>query len=149
MPTAIRETALAAIAARLVAECTTATVERARRSPVDTDVEPLPRLVIAGTDWTADETQEPGGTHYTLGFQVVGYAGGTSDLAAERALSALHASVVAALCGEDFATGLRDVTELDADFNLYDTDTSAKPAGEFSARFSTLITASRGNPYTA
>lgn len=150
MPTAIRETALAAIAARLVADIPTATVERARRAPVDTDREPLPRLVLTGTDWAADETGEPLTTHYTLGFAVQGFARATTDLALEQALSALHAAVIAALTAEDFtAAGFVDVTELDADFTLYDTEDSAKPAGDFSARFSLLLTAARGNPFTA
>ena len=49
--TALRETALAAIAARLTTQIPTATVERARRAAVDVDKEPLPRLVLTGTDW--------------------------------------------------------------------------------------------------
>jgi hypothetical protein len=50
MPTPIREVALVAIAARL-AEIPGVVVERARRAPVDTDKEPLPRLVLTGTDY--------------------------------------------------------------------------------------------------
>lgn len=148
MPTALRETTLAAIAARLTAQITTATVERARRGPIDTDRETLPRLVLTGTDWTADEAAEPGMVHYTLGFAVAGYAGARTDLAAEQALSALHAQVIAALAGWTPATaGLGEPAEQDAEFRLYDAEESAKPAGEFVARFSVLITAALGNPY--
>lgn len=65
MPTALREAALAAIADRLSVELPGIVLERARRAPVDTDKEQLPRLVLTGTDWEADETAEPGSTHYT------------------------------------------------------------------------------------
>ena len=66
MPTPIREAALAAVADRLTTELPSVVLERARRAPVDTDKEPLPRLVLTGTDWEADETAEPGSTHYNL-----------------------------------------------------------------------------------
>ncbi len=44
----LREAALTAVAARLTAQIPTAVVERARRVPVDTDVESLPRLILLG-----------------------------------------------------------------------------------------------------
>jgi hypothetical protein len=148
MSTPLREAALAAIATRLADEMPGVPLERARRSPVDTDKEALPRLVLTGTDWEADETAEPGQTHYTLGFVVAGYARATTDLGIEQALSDLHASAVAAIVGWTPAVdGLGEVSELGADFRLYDTDESRKPAGEVLARFSMLAIAPLGSPF--
>lgn len=150
MPTPIRETALAAIATRLTAQITTATVERARRAPVDTDKETLPRLVLTGGDMTPDHTAEPGMTHHTLAFDVTGYVRATSDLALEHALSALHAQVVASLEGwQPSADGISEATEQGAAFELYPADESDKPAGLFTATFSILCIAPTGDPYTA
>ncbi len=148
MSTPLREAALAAIATRLADEMPGVPLERARRSPVDTDKEALPRLVLTGTDWEADETAEPGQTHYTLGFVVAGYARATTDLGIEQALSDLHASAVAAIVGWTPAVdGLGEVSELGADFRLYDTEESRKPAGEVLARFSMLAIAPLGSPF--
>jgi hypothetical protein len=146
--TPLREAALAAIASRLTTILTDASVERARRAPVDTDRETLPRLVVRGEDWEADTSQEPGQTHWTIGFSVSGFAGAASDLAAEQALSDLHARVVAALAAWTPDTaGLGDVVEQGAEFRLYDADESAKPAGEFIARFSLLAVAASAAPW--
>jgi len=148
MPTPIREAALAAIAGRLTSELPGIVLERARRALVDIDKEPLPRLVLTGTDWEADETAEPGSTHYTMGFVVAGYIRDTTDLGVEQGLSDLHASVVAALAGwTPTVDGLGEATEQGAEFRLYDTDESAKPAGELLARFSMLAIAPLGAPY--
>ena len=148
MPTPIREAALAAIADRLAAELPSVVLERARRAPVYTDKEPLPRLVLTGTDWEADETAEPGSTHYTMGFVVAGYIRDTTDLGVEQGLSDLHASVVAALAGwTPTVDGLSEATEQGAEFRLYDTDESSKPAGEFLTRFSMLAIAPLGVPF--
>ena len=148
--TPLRETALAAIAARLVAQVPAATVERARRAPVDADRELLPRLILTGASWDADETAEPGVTHYTMGFVVQGFARAATDLALEQALSALHAATVAALAGWTPAVdGLGEAAEEGADFELYDAKDSEKPAGEFTARFNMLCLAPLGSPYTA
>ena len=148
MSTPIREAALAAIADRLTTELPGTVLERARRALVDIDKEPLPRLVLTGTDWEADETAEPGSTHYTMGFVVAGYIRDTTDLGVEQGLSDLHASVVAALAGwTPTVDGLGEATEQGAEFRLYDTDESAKPAGEFLARFSMLAIAPLGAPY--
>lgn len=137
--TALRETALAAIAARLTAQIPTATVERSRRAPVDIDKETLPRLVLAGTDWAADETAEPLAVHYTLSFAVTGYAKARTDIAADQALSELHAAVVAALSGWTPTTAnLGEPAQDGAEFRLFDAEESEKPAGEFTARFSML-----------
>ena len=148
MPTALREVALAAIADRLSTDLPGVVLERARRAPVDTDKEPLPRMVLTGTDWEADETAEPGSTHYTMGFVVAGYVRDPTDLGVEQGLSELHASVVAALAGWTPAIdGLGEAVEQGAEFRLYDTDESAKPAGEFIARFSMLAIAPFGAPF--
>jgi len=150
MPTPLRETALAAIAARLVASIPAAVVERARRTVVNTDKELLPRLILTGTSWEADETAEPGVTHYTMGFVVQGFARAATDLALEQALSALHAATIAALAGwTPTQDGLGEASEEGADFELYDAVDSEKPAGEFTARFSMLCLAPLGGPYTA
>ena len=150
MSTPLREAALAAMAARLTSQLSGVIVERARRAPVDTDTEHLPRVVLTATDWTADETVEPLATHYTLAFVVSGYVRGSSDLAIEQALSALHARVVAALAGWTPAvSGVGDVAEEGAEIRLYDADESAKPAGEFAARFSVLCIGGLGIPYAA
>ena len=72
----------------------------------------------------------------------------TTDLGVEQGLSELHASVVAALAGWTPAIdGLGEVSEQGAEFRLYDTDESAKPAGEFLARFSMLAIVPCGSPY--
>lgn len=148
MPTPIREAALAAIADRLAAELPSVVLERARRAPVDTDKEPLPRLVLTGTDWEADETAEPASTHYTMGFVVAGYVRDITDLGVEQGLSGLHASVVAAIANwTPVIDGLGEAAEQGAEFRLYDTDESAKPAGEFLARFSMLAIAPLASPF--
>jgi hypothetical protein len=43
--------------------------------------------------------------------------------------------------------GLGEAAEQGAEFRLYDTDESAKPAGEFLARFSMLAIAPLGTPF--
>jgi hypothetical protein len=149
MPTPLREAALAEVVARLAAQLPGVTVERARRATVDTDNEALPRVVVRGGDWLADNSQEPGITHWTIGVAVSGFAGGADDLAAEQALSDLHARVVAALAAWTPAiAGLGDLAEENADLRLYDADESAKPAGEFVARFSLLAIGPSASPYT-
>jgi hypothetical protein len=146
----LREAALAAVAERFAAQLPDVAVERARRAPVDTDAEPLPRLVIRGDDLEADDTQEPGRTHYRIGFGVSGFAWGTTHLAAEQALSLLHTRTVAALAGWTPATpGLGDVAEQGAEFRLYDAEDSARPAGEFLARFTILAVGPVGGPWSS
>jgi len=136
----LREAALAAIADRLAIALPDVVMERARRAPVDVDAELLPRLILRGEDWQADDTEEPGRTHYHLGFSVTGFASATTDLAAEQALSLLHARVVEALAGWTPSTaGLGDVAEQGAEFSL--------PAGEFLARFSLLAIGPAGSPW--
>lgn len=147
MTTPIREAALAAIAARLEIE-TSATVERSRRAPVDLAKDDLPHLNLEPGDWTADVTQEPLQTHYTLGFTVTGHVRARTDLAADQALSELHAATVAALAGwlPDI-DGMDQPIEEGASIALLAADESEKPAGRFEARFSVLLIAATGNPY--
>lgn len=148
MPTALREAALAAIATRLTAQIPTATVERARRAPVDVTKEKLPRLVLTGGDLAADESAEPGMTHYTLDFAVTGHATARTDLLLEQALSGLQAKVTAALAGWQPGTdNIGNTTELGAEFVIPDAEESAVPAGMVIARFSILLIAATGNPY--
>jgi hypothetical protein len=146
--TPLREAALVAIADRLVTQLPDVAVERARRAPVDTDAEALPRLVLRGEDWQADDSEEPGRTHYRVSFSVAGFASATTDLGAEQALSLLHARVLDALAGwTPSAPGLGDVAEQSAEFSLYDSEDSARPAGEFLARFSLLAIGPAGGPW--
>jgi hypothetical protein len=146
----LREAALAAIADRLTTQLTDVVVERARRAPVDTDAEFLPRLVVRGDDLEADDSEEPGRTHYRIGFGVSGFADGATDLAAEQALSLLHARAVAALAAWTPVTpGLGDVAEQGAEFRLTDTEDSARPAGEFLARFTILAIGPAGGPWSS
>ena len=146
----LREAALAAVADRLTNALPDVAVERARRAPVDVDAEILPRLILRGEEWQADDTEEPGRTHYRIGFSITGFASATTDLAAEQALSLLHARIVEALAGWTPSTdGLGDIAELSAEFSLYDSEVSARPAGEFLARFSMLAIAPSGGPWSA
>jgi hypothetical protein len=105
----LRQAALAAIAERIIAGLPDVALDRARRAPVDVEVETLPRLVLRGEEIEADDTEEPGRTHYRIGFVVSGFAAGASDLAAEQALSVLHARLVFLLagCGRHCARGSR------------------------------------------
>ena len=146
----LREAALAAVAARLSTQLSDVAVERSRRAPVDVDTEALPRLVVRGEDWQADEAEEPGRTHYRVGFSVTGFVADATDLEVEQGLSLLHARIVQALAGWTPAEpGLGDVAEQSADFTLYDVEESSRPAGEFLARFSILAVGPTGGPWSS
>ena len=146
----LREATLAAIAERIITGLPDVALDRARRAPVDVEAETLPRLVLRGEEIEADDTQEPGRTHYRIGFVVSGFAAGASDLAAEQALSVLHARLVSLLAAwTPSAPGLGDVVEQGAEFRMYDTEESARPAGEFLARFSILAIGPSGGPWSA
>lgn len=146
----LREAALAAVAARLLAHLPDVVTERARRASVDVDADSLPRLVVTGGDMTADDSMEPGRTHYAVQVLVAGVVNAASDLAAEQALSVLHARVVDALAGWTPAEpGLGDLAEQGAEFRLYDAEESAQPAGEFLARFSLLAVSPAGGAWSA
>lgn len=144
MPTALRELALAAIAARLTSN-TTATVERARRAAVDVAKDSLPHLNLIGGDLADDITAEPLSTHMTLSFSVVGHVRARTDLAAEQAVSELHAEAVAALATwEPSVAGMDTPIHEGADIRLLDVEESEKPVGRFEARFNVLIVAPTG-----
>lgn len=150
MTTPLRETAFAAVVARLAAQLSGVTVERSRRSDVDVLKEDLPRAVVSAIDWQPDESVEPGVVHYTLTIAVQGFVRARTGTLADQAASALHASVVAALAGWTPATaGLGDVAELDVEFQPHDSADSKVATGEFTARFSLLCLAVLGSPYTA
>ena len=151
MPTVpLREAAIAAVAARLLAQLPDAATERARRAPVDVDADSLPRLLVTGGDMAADNTMEPGRTHYAIDVQVVGVVVDLTDEATEQALSLLHARVVDALAGWTPTTpGLGDLVEQGAEFRLYDTEDSARPAGEFLARFTIIAVGPAGGPWSS
>lgn len=147
--TPLRTAAIDAVVDRLDSQVVDAAVERARRAPVDTDKEDLPRIVVTGGGWTADTSVEPGYTHYAISIIVTGYAGAEDDIAAEDAVTSLHADVVSALAAwTPAAAGLGDMVEADAEFTLFGADESAKPAGMFTANFSMLATVPSGSPYT-
>jgi hypothetical protein len=140
--TAMRETAIAAITARLAAQLTGVAVERARFGDVDTDNEPLPRLLVTAGDLAADESAEPLVVHYTLSFTVQGWCTVARGTAAQvdQATSELHARTVAALSGWTPAeAGIGEPAEEGAEMRVVPSDESAKPLGEFTARFSLLI----------
>ena len=146
----LREAALAAIAERIITGLPDVALDRARRAPVDVEAEPLPRLVLRGEEIEADDTEEPGRTHYRIGFAVSGFAAGASDLAAEQALSVLHARLVSLLAAwTPAAPGLGDIAEQGAEFRMSDTEESTLPAGEFLARFSILAIGPNGGPWSA
>ena len=147
MAVPVREAALAAVAARLRAQLPDVALDRARRSAVDTERERLPRVILRAEDIEADDTQEPGRTHYRIGFSVVAFTRAGSDLELEQSLSALHARIVTALAGwVPDSWNLGDVAEQGAEFALYDAEDSAKPAGECVARFSILAVTPTGDP---
>ena len=74
----------------------------------------------------------------------------TRALAAEQALSLLHARSVTALAGWTPSTpGLGDVAEQGAEFRLYEAEDSARPAGEFLARFTILAVGPTGGPWSS
>ncbi|MFM7607658.1 MAG: hypothetical protein ACKO9A_02095, partial [Alphaproteobacteria bacterium] len=81
----LREATLASIAERIISGLPDVALDRARRAPVDVEAETLPRLVLRGEEIAVDDTQEPGRTHYRIGFVVSGFAAAASDLAAEQA----------------------------------------------------------------
>lgn len=143
--TPLRESVLAAAAEVLAAAISDVPVERARRAPVD--IAEFPRLVLIGTSTVGDESQSPMETFWTFGFTVTGYATGTTDLAAERALSDLHARVMAALQMAELGPASVMPTAGLADLGLYSADDSRIPAGQFTAAFEALAIAPTAFPY--
>lgn len=129
----IREMLLAAVHARLSNAIPTAAVHRSRRSPIDTEAEALPVLVVHLTRMDAQlEAMTPTETHYRCAIEVQGVAEGDTDAEADEAVSQLHADVIAALDG--WALQPNTVDELAAgpgEFKMHDADESARPTGEF------------------
>ncbi len=144
MPTPIRDLLADAVAAALTAAVPDATVFRARRSPPNTD-EPMPMLVVMSAgSVTVSEAQSPQDSAWDVQIQVMGYASGADDIEAERAVTAMEASVVEALLdqplvapdGGDLTTGLM---LLASDFSLFSADESTLAAGSFAATFRATI----------
>lgn len=147
MPTPIREAVLAAVAARLKAQLAGVTVVRALRAPLDPRL--CPAVILRGGDMVADEDQSFGETMWRIAFSVAGMITATSDLAAEQALSDLHAKVIAALQGYDLGPATIQPNVLDASFEIYSAEDSATPAGEFTAAFEATAMTPNASPYAA
>jgi hypothetical protein len=145
MPTPIREAILAAVATRLTAQLAGVAVLRAYRAALDPRY--CPAVVITGTSMDADEDMSFGETQWRIGFAVAGYITAATDLAADQALSDLHARVVAALQDHDLGSGFVQCHVGTAQFELYSTEESAKPAGEFNASFEAMAMTSTKSPY--
>jgi len=147
MTTPIREYVLAAIATRLEAQLPSATIERAMRT--EPDPAEFPLLVLTGGDMVPDETMSPGECFWTIAFTVHGHARGADDLAAEQALSALHAAVVAALQGHEIGGYAVQLDSGATTLELYDAEVMETPCGVFTAGFSVLAVTPLGSPYAA
>lgn len=148
MPVAVREAAMVAAEARLRAMLPDAVVERARRTAVDLRRERMPRLIVTAQDIAADETQEPGRTHYTIEFEVAAFVRGASDLECEQLQSDMHARIVAALAGWTPETvGLGDVSNLGATVETHDAETGALPTGEIVCRFTMRAETPAASPF--
>lgn len=145
MPTPLRESVLAAVADRLQDMIPGVPVERARRAPVGIDERP--RLVVRGGDAAADESQSPMETFWTFGVSVSGYVAAASDLAAEQALSTLHAQVMEALQAVDLGPASVQPTIGLAEMALYDSADSSAPAGQFTIILEALAVAPTAHPY--
>jgi hypothetical protein len=143
--TPLRESVLAAVETRLASLISDVPVERARRAPVD--ISEFPRLIIHGLDASPDLSQSPMETFWTFGFSVTGYVKAATDLAAEQALSDLHASVMAALENADLGPGAVQPTAGAADMALYPAEDSKTPAGQFTVVFQALAIAPTSYPY--
>lgn len=150
MPAPIRDVLCDAVHAALVAALPSATVQRARRSDPDGD-DPMPLVIVRASGQIAvSEAQSPQDSAWDVQFQVIGYADGGDDEEAERALSDLEASVIAALSdapltsplGGDLTTGVMLVS---SDAAMSSADDSARAAGSFAATFRATIFTSYGS----
>lgn len=152
MSATLRDTITDAIIARLRAQLAEVPVERARRAPIDPDAEArgLPLLNVLLTSFEPDAEQELGRTHFLAEFTVAGYATGRTDEEMDRALSALHARTHGALDRwmPDVA-GANWCAAAGVEFLAYDADDSARPLGEFTARFRLTCFGNAGGAYTA
>jgi hypothetical protein len=145
MPTPIREAVLAAVATRLTAQLSGVTVLRAHRAPLDP--RKCPAVIVTGGGMDADEDMSFGETQWRIGFSVAGYIKAATDLAAEQALSDLHARVIAALQNHDLGPATIQPNITGAEFELYSIEESAAPAGEFNASFEALAMTPAASPY--
>lgn len=141
----LRESVLAAVAEVLAAAIPDVPVERARRARPD--IAEFPRIVVRGGDAAPDESQTPMLTFWTFGVIVTGYVKAATDLAAEQALSDLHARVVAALQMAELGPASVQPTMRMAEMALYDAADSSTPAGEFTTIVEALATAPTAYPY--
>ncbi len=150
MPSPIRDILCDQVQATLAAALPGVAIDRARRSEPDQD-DAMPRLIVrAGGSMSASEAATPQDAAYTLQFQIIGYADGRDDEEAERAVSELEASVIAALvdqpltapAGGDLTTG---VMFLSSDAALFSADDSARAAGSFAVTFSATIFTAYGS----
>jgi hypothetical protein len=152
MSETLRDALTDAVIARLRAELPEVPVSRARRAPVDADTETggLPLLNVALTSFEPDAEQELGRTHFAVEFVVAGYAAGRTDEEMDRAVSALHARTHDALDRwmPDVA-GANWCAAAGVEFLAYDAEDSARPLGEFSARFRLMAFGAAGGAYTA
>lgn len=152
MPTAVREAAIAAVHARLVATLPGllpgVVIERVRRAPVDIRSESLPRVMLAGAGMEIDTRQDPTTTHYTIEFEVAGYVTASTDAGLELAQADMHAAVVSALVPWQPATdGLGEVAEQAVEFAIVDSAESSRRAAEILCRFTILAITPTGSPY--
>jgi len=144
-PTPLRESVLAAAAARLAEIITDVPVERARRSMPT--LEQMPMLVVHGGGASPDNSQSPGETFWTFGFTVTAYFKGADDLAAEQAGSEIHARILVALEYADLGPASVQPTAGQAEIILYSAEDSTKPAGQLVVPFEALAIAPTSYPY--
>jgi hypothetical protein len=101
MPTPLREAAIAAIMAQLVATLPAVPVDRNRRAPPDLVREPLPRLAVLDGDHQVQGSDAHGTVLYRVQVLVLGHVTAASDATLGAAINDLHASTVAALCNQE------------------------------------------------
>lgn len=152
MSQTLRDALTDAVIARLRSLLPEVPVSRARRAPIDPDTEAagLPLLNVVVTSFEPDAEQELSRTHFGVEFLVSGYAAGRTDQDMDRALSALHARTHNALDRwmPDIA-GANWCSASGVEFQAYDAEDSARPLGEFSARFRLVGFGAAGGAYTA
>lgn len=150
MPTPVRQAILGEIQARLDAySAVSGAVEIGRRAPVDIKNEVTPHVGLSITKMTPDHSAEPGNTHYTVELSVLATVAGTDDADLDNTMSVVHANIVGALAGwTPSLDGMHDAVETDVQFNTFDTEDSAKPAGEVLIDFNILMVVPYGQLYT-
>ncbi len=148
MPTAARETIMAAIAARLggIVAVPGLTVERDREAAV-TDAT-LPLLVV----YEGDEKEQPdltGEDGRSLPVEIEGFAGGATTAAATLALATLRAEVDKALLGDvTLGVGARDLRLADEPPPARLDLDAAPPTRGFARGYVVEYATAEGDPYT-